>query len=242
MNKTIEVLRKPIGKEDVLGNHIANTYFYQKTRHKSRRKNTVVSFKHLSRALIVTTASIVAAVSLITAVSFFHIRYLDILKKRFAVSRVVKIVERGRLHREFIAGFEFCGYARNGLSHLSKGFMTINNPKKYNWAALAIDFKFPLDLSSRGLALISRGTVGGERVHIILRDTNHRSVRLDDLYLSSKWRNETVSLKNKKGDIDLSKISHLRIESGYAGESAKMLDSPIDFKIYVKDLTITKEI
>lgn len=241
MTKAIEApLRRSILKEDVLGTQIANTYFYQKTRPKSRRKKTLASIKKLSGICAAVAAAAVLVITFAAASSFMYARYLDFLKEKFAGANMVKVIENGAVDREFIKNFGFRGYAKNNFSKIFKDFLVLNNAKKYNWAALAIDFRFPVDLTGRKLHLVLRGNIGGEKVHIIMRDTKNKSVRLADTYLSSRWNDKTISLADVKGYVNLKSINHIRIESGYVGESNK-IDWPISLKIYVKDLTITKE-
>lgn len=240
MSKTIEAtLRKPVLKEDVLNTHIANTYFYQKTRPKSRRKKSVLSLKKLSFVCAAFAALIATMVILGAAASFVYVKYLDLLKEKFAKATVVKVVNGGSINREFVKKFEFRGHAKNSSSRIQKEFVVIHNARKYGWGGAAVHFRFPLDLSDRSLSLTLRGGMGGEKINVILRDANHRSVRLGDKYLSSRWREEALSLASAKRYIDLAHIDQLRIESGYVGESSKP-DSPVDLKIYVRDLTITK--
>jgi len=240
MSKTLEAtLRKPVLKEDVLNTHIANTYFYQKARPKSRRKKTVLSLKKLSFICGALASLIAVMVFLSAAASFVYVKYIDLLKEKFAKTKVVKVVDGGNINREFVKKFEFRGNAKNRSSRIQKEFVVVNNTKKYGWAGVAINFRFPLDLSGRNLSLVLRGRMGGEKINVVLRDANHKSVRLGDTYLSSRWHEDALSLTDTKKYIDLTRIDQLRIESGYVGESNK-LDSPVDLKIYVKDLAITK--
>ena len=117
--------------------------------------------------------------------------------------------------------------------------IVLNNPQKYGWAELSIDFKFPIDLSMRKLSLSLRGNVGGEKINVVLRDMEDRSFRVNDLSLSSNWNDKIIDLEKAKGEIDLSKINHLRVECGYAGESIK--SSPVGVVVYVKDIGLLKE-
>jgi hypothetical protein len=75
---------------------------------------------------------------------------------------------------------------------------------------------------------------------LILRDGASRSARISDIYMTSGWRTEKLVLKNIKNDADLGAIIQLRLESGYVGESAGKMDSPIDLTIYIKDIQFTK--
>lgn len=242
MTKTVEALRRPILKEDVLTGHIANTYFYQRTRPRSRRKKARIPFKGIALKASIAILIIAAiAAFFVTVLSFLNNTNTELLRRKFAKAKFVKIIDGGIANKEIVKKYDFYGYAKNDVSKTLKDAAILNSPKKYNWAAMAIDFKFPVDMSSRRIALSLRGNIGGEKVCLRLRDHNNKSSGTGDLYLSSRWKEEAISLDSMKNDIDLSGITQIRIESGYAGESGKMLDSPINFKIYVKDVNITKE-
>lgn len=240
MSKTIEALRKPIIKGDVLGNHIADTYFYQKTRPKKSRKKAGIPAENIIRASIVLSLATLAILLFFMVHAFVNARYLELVKFRFTNSKTVKAVDGGVINNDIIRNFEFCGYAKNGASRALKNFVVLNNPRKYSWAGILLNFKFPLDLSSRRIVLALRGDTGGERAWLILKDANNRAARRE-LYLSSRWQDEVVRPGEMRKDIDLSRITQLRIESGYTGESGRMLDSSIPFTIYLKNLNIIRE-
>lgn len=243
MTKTIENLRKNSFKEDVLDNHIANTYFYQKNRPKIRRKKTAFAIPakmlvHTAAASSIVIATVILAV---LTFSFLHTRYISSLKKRVLNSKTIRMIERGYVNKEIVKAAEFSGYAKNGTSNMPKDILILSNPKKYRWADLSISFKFPLDLSRRNLSLSLKGAVGGEKINIVLKDANNRSYKLDSVSLSSSWQDKVISLDSLQKDIDISSISQLRIESAYVGESSSQFDSPINVTIYVRNIKAIKE-
>jgi len=241
MHKAIETLKRPSLKGDVLDNHIADTYFYQKSRHKIRKKKTASYLKRLSRLIMPVSITALLSMALIISAPIVRGKYHAFLKKQIINSRVIKLVEKGVVNKGVINKYEFRGYAKRDAAKGTKGAIVLNNPKKYNWAELAMNFNFPLNLTNRSLVLSMRGNVGGERVSVVLRDVGNKSYRINDLCLSSKWSEQSICLNNMRGNIDLSSIDHLRIESGRVGESARDADSPIDVTVYIKNINLQKE-
>ncbi|MBI4974786.1 MAG: hypothetical protein HZC19_03160 [Candidatus Omnitrophica bacterium] len=235
MSKTIEALKKAPAKIDVLHEHVADTYFYQKARKKKSRHT-----QNRLRLAFLASSLFVASLLLIAASSFLYKHHIKFLKEKTVSSGTIKIFNEGRVNKEIINQLEFRGYAK-AHSELSKELIVLNNPKKYNWAELSIGFKFPINFSNRKLALALRGKTGGEKLHLVLRDDRNRSCRLPDLYLISNWKTETVSFDDVKENIDLSKITHLRFEYGDVGESSKRMDSFIDVTIFIKTIEILRE-
>ena len=242
MPKTIETLRRPVFKEDVLHSHIADTYFHQKT-HANRRKKKHARRLNIDFPRLFITAAIVAALSLFAVISitFLHKRYIGILRRNTAALKVINVITHGSLNKTIIRKFEFRGHARRGKSSEIKDSVILNNPKKYNWADLSVDFKFPIDVSQRALILSLRGNIGGEKINVVLRDTKNRSSRLSDISLSSSPKDKAIRTNEFSGDIDLGNINHLRLEYGHAGESVKEIDTPINVTIYVSDISLAKE-
>ncbi len=241
MAKTIETLKKPFSKEDVLHRHIADTYFYQKARTKTHRKKTVPIMNNLTWIAVWIFGSAVSLIVAIAVISFLNNRYLESVKREVANAPVVKIVDGGTVNRSIIKSFTFRGYAKNPDSRITKDAVILSNPKKYRWADLSVDLKFPLDLSKRRLAISLRGKTGGESVNVVLRDVNNKSLRLPGLSLASGWTDETIALNGARNEIDLSNINHLRIEYGYVGESSKEADSPINVTVYLRNISLLKE-
>lgn len=241
MSKTIDTLKKPSFKEDALYKHIADTYFYQKTRQKTKKKKAMPPINDLARILMISLALIVSVAILITMFSFSRRSYMDAVKKRVTGMKVITILSKGSVNRDLINPVRFRGYAKSGKGSISKNMVTLNNPQKYNWADMSMEFKFPIDVSSRNLSLDLRGNVGGEKINIVLRDTNNRTLRMDDISASYNWSNKTIPLDKGGSSIDLTKVNHLRIETGYVGESSSQKDPLINVMIYVKDISLIKE-
>ena len=239
MSKVLEALKRPVLKDDALYRDIADTYFSQKAGTKSQKKKNIPPLAGIAKfsTYILALAIIIPLAVHIT--SFYHNRYVDLVKKKIAAANSIKVFYNGAVNKELIKNFEFRGYAKNDGSGIVKKIIVLNNPQKYGWADLSIDFKFPADLLMKKLSLSLRGNVGGEKINIVLRDTYNKSYRVDELYLSSNWSDKIIDLEKARGEIDLSKISHLRIECGYAGESIK--SSPVGVVIYIKDIGLLKE-
>jgi len=237
----IDTVKRPSFKEDALYKHIADTYFYQKNRPKFKKKKDIPPLNDLARVSMVSLALVVSLAILITMFSFSRRSYTDAVKKRIVGMKVIAILNKGSINRDLINTIQFRGYAKAGKSSIFKGMIILNNPQKYNWADMSIDFRFPIDVSSRDLSLSFRGNTGGEKINIVLRDTNNRSFRMDDISVPYNWSNKTIPLKKRGSNIDLTKVDHLRIETGYVGESASQKDSLINIMIYVKDINLIKE-
>ncbi len=177
---------------------------------------------------------------LVLSLALLHNYYISTVKEKIAASKIVHIFSSGILNKNIIKNFEFRGYAID-KSGFSNKMLVLINTKKYNWADASIDFKFPMDLSRRKLSLTIKGKIGGERISLVLLDSNNRSYRLNDIYLASNWNTDTISFDNIKGGIDLSKITQLRFEYGYVGESSKLMDSLIELTVYIKNIELIKE-
>ena len=235
MSKAIETLRRYPSKDDILHDQIADTYFSQKN-----RKKKAMSAPQKIKVNFAAASSFAAMLFLVAISPHVNQYYLDFLKKQIEASDVVKVLDAGRADKRVIKRMAFRGYAKQG-SRFANGLIILNNGRKYNWADLSLDFKFPVDLSARRLEITAKGTVGGERVNIVLRDARNKSSRLRDLYLVPDWKTDVISLDGAKKDLDISRITHIRMEYGNIGESGAQMDSPIDVKAYLKDFHIVKE-
>lgn len=235
MSKTLETLKKMPSKEGVLHEHIAHTYFHQK----NIKKNNISIVNKMRIAFIVISALAFLLIS-IAAFSFFRAYYMKFLKEKIANAKVIKVFDAGRVNRDILKGVEFSGYARPN-SRFQDKMIIINNTKKYNWADLSFDFAFPIDFSKRSLTFSTKGKMGGEQLTLVVRDANNKSYRFGDISLASNWKTETISFSAIRGSIDLSNITHLRLECGHIGESDKKMNSLIDVTIYIKDIRIVKE-
>jgi hypothetical protein len=244
MTKTIEPIRKTLSRDEIIYEHLADTYFRQKTRHKPRRKKVeqltyVRKISYISLALIILAEACVLGLA---SISFLNAKYIAYLKKKVAASNAVAIIDNGAANREIMKSFALRGLAKFSKEKSSKNGMALNNVKKYNWADLTVEFKFPIDFYRRYILLTMRGRHGGEKVSMVLRDVNNRSLRLNELCLSSKWHSQEIHLKDVKAAINLSKISGMRIEYGRVGELGGQINSPIDVTIYLKKIELPKEV
>lgn len=240
MSKTIDSIKRSTLKDDVLYDRIAETYFYQKTHPKARKKKLSRSLKSLRPLLMPIFAMLAAAVVAGWFLVFMESHRSDSIRKSLPGCKVIKVLGGGIVNRDIVKNAEFGGNARSG-SKFTRGSILFNNPKKYNWADLSFNFKFPIDISKRNLSMWLKGERGGEKIYVILRDDRNRSYRLSDICLSSEWKNEVIPLGSIKKDIDLSRITHLRMECAYVGESPKEAESSINMTIYLKDINMPKE-
>lgn len=238
MTRAIESLKTSPFHEYKLYDRIADTYFHQKTRQKTRHKKDKFPAKELKTAFIWLFLAAAAVTASIILYSSLRGQYINSLRERVANSNVLVISEGGNFNRDILGRLELRGYAKGNGKFLKEAVM-LKNPKKYNWADMALDFKFPIDFSGKTLAFALKGELGGERVSLVLRDMNNRAARLSDIYLTSDWKTKSIALNDVVGgNIDLTGITHMRLEYGYIGESSKEMDLPIDLTIYVKDIKL----
>jgi len=238
MPKTLEGTRRSFPKEDVLLEHIANTYFSKKNHSKAKPKKKPISLKDAA-LMVVAVGAIAAAIGFIMVVtSITSNNYNEFLRKKISALQIIPLFDKGSINKDIIKNMEFLGYARRVNSKSVKDALILKNPRKYNWADLFLSFRFPVDLSSRTLNFSVRGAKGGEKMTIILKDSSNKSLRLKELYLSSDWRTESISLEKSKKYIDMTNINSIRIEYGHIGENSVEKDSPIESMIYIKDMTL----
>ncbi len=243
MAKKTESLKIGPFYEEKLYDRIADIYFHQKPRAKSRSRkkhSPILTLKYARMALVGVTAVVLTVVAVFSAAAFFKDHYINSVRARIANARVIVLANGGVINREITQSAEFRGYAR-GSSKFSKECIVLSNSRKYNWADFTIDFKFPIDFGKRTLSFLLKGKTGGERVNLVLKDSRNRSMRLGDISLAANWKEEVIQLAKIGKDIDLSSITHIRIEYGYIGESPKNMDSSIDMSVFLKDVRITKE-
>ncbi len=235
MSKTIEALRRFPSKDDILHDQIANTYFRQKP----RKRKAKAPEKHIKVNVLFTSLFAGLFIAAASAPPLYQ-HHLATLKAKINNSNEVRIIDNGRASNSAIRRFAFRGNAKS-KSLFSKNYLILHNTKKYNWADASLDFRFPIDLSAKEISVSLKGTIGGERAVLVLRDANNRSCRLKEIYLTPAWKTSTISLRGSKNEVDLTRITHMRLEPDYVGESSKDFDSLIDSTIYIKDLVIIKE-
>jgi len=241
MPKTLEGTRRSFPKEDVLLEHIASTYFAKKSRPKTKSKKKSQSLKDAALIVVAVGTIAVAICFILIVASITGNNYNEFLRKKITALKIIPIFDNGATNKDVVKRLEFLGYARQVNPKTNKDALGLKNPKKYNWAELFLPFRFPLNLSSRTLNFSVRGFKGGEKITIILKDSSNKSLRLQEIYLSSGWRAESMPLAKLKNYIDLANISSLRIEYGRIGESSMEKDSPIESIIYIKDMNLSKE-
>ena len=241
MPKTLEGTRRSFPKEDVLLEHIASTYFAKKSHPKKKSKKKSTSLKDAA-LMIVAVGAIAAAIGFILIIaSITGNNYNEFLRKKISTLRVIPIFNNGVINKDVVKRLEFLGYARRIISKTAKDALILKNARKHNWADALLPLRFPVDLNSRTLSFSIRGAKGGEKITIILKDSSNRPLRLKEIYLSSNWRAESISLGRSKKYIDLANISSIRIEYGLIGEGLGEKDSPVESVIYIKNINLTKE-
>jgi len=240
MSKTLDPLKKHAFSDEVLNDHIVKTYFTTKSRQKSRKKKSKSAKKYVKIGLLALPLIILTGFLLAWGLTSFQKNCNAALLTRLSKASAIRLVDGGWVNRDIIKRFEFRGNAR-GTSKFSRQYITLNNPKKYNWADLSFDFRVPIDLSNRNLLFSTKGAIGGEKISVIFRDANNRALRSEDIYLSSTWRAERIGLQSASKYIDLTKITHMRLECNYVGDSPKETDSPINISVQLKDIQITKK-
>jgi hypothetical protein len=239
MNKGANLLKRHLPKDDIFQNELARTYF---SRRKEPRKIKNIHIRRVSaRPALIAAAVVISASALSYLIAnemlpFFRAdtrSFRDEIKK----SSVVRIFEGGRLNRRVVKRLEFFGYAKE-KSGLADSLMVLKNSKKYEWAGLDMDFKCPIDISDKTLALSAKGERGGEKISLVLKDSGGRSYRAADIYLTPAWTRKTVPLKDIAGTIDVGDISSLRLECGYAGEPPGRKTKDIETSAYIKDVVL----
>jgi hypothetical protein len=188
---------------------------------------------------IIATALLALFLALLTAY-YFNSHYSRLAQGNASVSKLVSLTRGGSLNRKVVKYVEFDGYAK-GRGSLSGKYIILKNSGKYDWSNLAMYFNFPVDFSNKAIALATKSNIGGEKINIVLKDSHNKSSRLRDIFLTSNWRNETISLNSVKNDIDLSSIVQARIECDYVGEPAQGTGPTSDVTIYIKNIDLIKE-
>ena len=158
MSKIIETLKIDPAKDNHLHKQIADTYFYKKP----RKKKSKHSKKRIKSLAIGALSFAGASLAIFIVFSFLNFHYLDYLKKKIDRSPIVTVFDTGRLNKELVKKFEFRGTAR-GKSKIADKALAINSPKKYKWADVSMDFRFPVDFSERIISFSVKGKRGGEK-------------------------------------------------------------------------------
>lgn len=242
MTKMKESLKTLPEKNDILHEHIADTYFYTTTKKRApaARKKHRTAHKKTDITKFILPAAILSSIItlMLLAWTVIHPKYISYLKKKIDRADLVNIVSGGALNKGIMKRIEFHGYARDRDAARDK-ILHLINPRKYNWADMSIDFKFPINLSGKNISASVRGKVGGEKINLVLRDSDNRSYRLNDIFLTPGWRSETIMLDSAKNNIDLTRIRHLRLESGFVGDPPGNA-APAQTDIFIRDIKISK--
>lgn len=237
MSKTVEAIKRSPFKDDILHEHIAHTYFHQKSR---KKKNKI---SNLNIKLITVTSSAIACIIILFVIttSFINKKYNEYMKAKLESADMITVLDGGGANKSFIRRLEFCGNAKS-KSKISDDYVTLSNPKRHKWAGIGVDFKFPLNLSNRNLSLALMGKTGGEKLTIGLRDASNRSKRLSNISLTPNWKINTIPLETLRNDIDLSNISYIRMEYDYNETPSKVAGyQEPDLTVYIKNMQIVKE-
>lgn len=102
----------------------------------------------------------------------------------------------------------------NGAFKDRGGYITILNNNTKRDVGVAIDFKKPIDLSSKYLLMSAMAKRGEGSLKVILRDKNFRSYTSDVFNIKDAkkgWRNFIIPLNEFKQSINMRNIQHIRL-------------------------------
>lgn len=242
MSNTLHALKRFPVKEDILNQHIVDTYFRRKKSPQLASKETVKQTKvkpHTSKLpFIFVFAFIVLAIAV--AAYYFYGQHMSLTNSRVFTSKVISLTHGGSLNRILVKSAVFNGYAK-GKGTIARKYIILTNSGKYEWSNLTLDLKFPVDFSQKSLSMSVKSDIGGEKINVVLKDSHNRSSRLRDIFLTSNWRDEVMPLESVKSDIDLTSIVQARVECDYVGEPSHGAKKTPDVTIYIKNMDLIKE-
>ena len=238
MSNTLQSIKRFPNKEDILNEHIVDTYFYQKK--PAVQPQTPVKNTKILWICIIIACSIVAGLAFFAAIYYLNGHQTTIAKANASASRIIAFTRGGSLNKTIIKNADFNGYAK-GKGTLSNSCIMLKNSGRSTWSNFSMDFQFPLSFSKTAITLSLKSDIGGEKINIVLKDSRNKSSRSRDIFLTSNWRDETISLNTLRNDIDLSSINQMRIECDYVGEPSQGAKRSPDITIYIKNMELIKE-
>lgn len=141
--------------------------------------------------------------------------------------------------KEYIAGINFYGGAKP-QSRIDEESLVLVAADEAKWAYAQIDFRQPVDLRSKSITFLAKGTVGREILKIALTDISRRTTHTNELCrieLTADWQEVTIGAEEiKTANIDKGKVGHIKF----------IIDSVSRKKesggtIYIKDFAIRKD-
>ncbi|MFH1996054.1 MAG: hypothetical protein ABIJ27_03540 [Candidatus Omnitrophota bacterium] len=233
---------KIISRDSSLHEQIGSVYFPQKNKPSSHSKQ--FSKRNLYFFAIGLPFSLLLAAGAVTYKGGHFDRYLrrdavnpDELRSYVRIADSLDITAGGRTNSRLIKKLFFGGYARE-KSARQLHYITIKNEKKYLWGDLTVEFKCPLDISTKIIHLSVKGQRGGEKAALVLKDSRDRSFKLRDMYLPAKWVDIAVPVRSADHAINTTRIASIRIESDFEGEPIREKDSDIENCLHIKNISL----
>lgn len=251
MSKIVDVLNKPRHQhktkiDNPFHEEIAKTYLKTSARRHDKKKPAATS--EIMPWLLAAIALLLALILFITKSNFdVKIRVLThapFTAKEISAGDSVDLLQgemvflKGNiLNRETVRSAFFFGDARPASS-AAEGEIVLCNSKGYGWASYRIELKNPVNLNGLSLRYSARGEMGGERLVLIIVDSDNRAYRVEDdlaTRLTKEWQDYALDFKPVNNELDLAGISAIRFEFGSstAGNSENA-------KIFLKDIYAAK--
>ena len=149
----------------------------------------------------------------------------------------VFLVKGAEPNKTFIKDALFFGDARQS-SNVTFEEIRLSSGTGQGWADYKIEFKRPVNLSALSIRYTARGEIGGERLILMILDSDNRAFRVEN-DVSSKlergWNVYTINLSPVRSAVDLTEVSAIKFEFGNvtAGNFPKSI-------IYLKDIMAVK--
>lgn len=152
-----------------------------------------------------------------------------------AMSEDAVIMQNGKEDSDLVQKLGFygaCVHSREGQA------LKLINGSFRTWSCMGMDFSRPLDLRQKQIVLTIKGKQGGEKLELTFRDKFAASydpqlVIVRDEGLSDDWKRIIIRPKEHPGEIDLSNVTHIGLEFGFA-----TVQNPAQSTLYVKDISI----
>jgi hypothetical protein len=225
-------------KEVILQEEFANVYFSKKPHAKKKAKKTPFLKNWPRTSVLIPTASFaILALSFLVFINKFHYQDANMIRQGIKNAQTVKLLDEGRLNRFLTKRLDRQNASVLNGQAIRNGFVTLGNAKP-DAELMALDFKFPVDISDKKICLEVRGKRGGEVVLVSLKDSAKRSYRFGEMYLDSKWSTKELPLGDMASTINLTGIEGLRLEYETSGDPNKRYD--VIQEVYIKDIRFIK--
>ncbi len=238
MSNADSVLITNPSKEVTFQEELAEVYFSQKSKATTDAKLRLPIKRVSALPFFLAGIALIAVLAVLMAGAWLYQRDRGALRQSVKGAELVKVIEEGRLNKSIAATAKDRGIFPGLAERNRSSFITLGgSAPKGN--SLAIDFKFPIDLSGKGISFVARGTRGGEELSVTIRDSYKRSFRFSDIYLESKWLRMNLPLTEISGTIDMTKVEQVRIEYEAAALTAEKSYGN-QREAYVKDVSFVK--